>query len=320
MKLVSIIVPIYKVENYLERCIESLINQTYENLEIILVDDGSPDKCPSICDDWAQKDDRIKVVHKENGGLSDARNAGFAVSTGELVCYIDSDDWIEPEFVDEMYNALISTDADVAECATKYVSEEGRVIKIRNAPDCVELDKLKALELLVKEKGVYQTVWNKMYRRELCISFEKGKLNEDEFFTWKVFDNINKLAIVEKSLYNYLQRNGSIIQSNYSIRRLDGVHALFERMQALQKYDSLADLTRQQLTLASMWHLQSSLRCLKGDIKTNAVNDIIAIVRKTPKVKWSKLQLNIKYRVWYTAFCFCPKTIARIRNFFNIGV
>ncbi len=318
--LVSVIVPIYNVERYLDRCVESIVNQTYKNLEIILVDDGSPDNCPEMCDEWARKDNRIKVVHKPNGGLSDARNAGFEVSNGELICYIDSDDWIELNFIHSLYEAMMNAQADVVECATNYVSEDGHVLRIRKTPDSVHLDKISALRKLVLEDGVYQTVWNKLYKREVCIPFEKGKLNEDEFFTWKVFDNINKLALVEKPMYNYLQRGGSIIQSNYSIRRLDGLRAKFERMQELQKYERLASLTSQQLALDCMWHLQSVLRCLDGEEKTSAVNEILDILRNTPKVKWNRLQLNLKYRVWYTGFRLMPKTISKLRNCLGIGL
>lgn len=318
--LVSVIVPIYNVERYLDRCVESIVNQTYRNLEIILVDDGSPDKCPEICDEWARKDNRIKVVHKENGGLSDARNAGFEVSNGELVCYIDSDDWIELDFILSLYEAMMNSQADIAECATNYVSEDGHVLRIRKTPDSVHLDKISALRKLVLEDGVYQTVWNKLYRRELCIPFEKGKLNEDEFFTWRVLDNANLIAFVEKPLYNYLQRGGSIIQSDYNIRRLDGVRAKFERMQELQKYESLASLTRQQLALDCMWHLQSVLRCLDGEEKTNAIKEIISILNKTQKVKWKHLELNLKYRVWYVSFRRFPLAIGRLRNYLKIGL
>ncbi len=318
--LVSVIVPIYNVEKYVDRCVESIVSQTYKNLEIILVDDGSPDRCPEMCDEWALKDKRIRVVHKENGGLSDARNAGFDVSSGELICYIDSDDWIKPDFVSSMYVTMLNDGVDVVECATNYVSEEGRIIRIRKTPDVEKIDKINALNRLVLEDGVYQTVWNKLYKREICIPFEKGKLNEDEYFTWKVFDNINKLAFVERPLYNYLQRGGSIIQSNYTIRRLDGLRAKFERMQELQKYEILASLTRQQLTIDCMWHLQSVLRCLDGEEKTRAVNEILDMLRNTPKVKWNHLQLNMKYRVWYMAFRRMPLAVARLRNLINVGL
>ena len=117
--LISVIVPIYHVEQYLNRCVESLVNQTYSNLEIILVDDGSPDNCPKMCDDWVQKDSRIKVIHKGNGGLSDARNAGMQIANGDVISFIDSDDWIDPKFFEVMLNVMQDDESDIVSCGVK---------------------------------------------------------------------------------------------------------------------------------------------------------------------------------------------------------
>ena len=124
--LISVIVPIYNVEKYLERCVESIINQTYKNLEIILVDDGSPDNCPQMCDDYAKKDSRIKVVHKKNGGLSDARNAGMKVATGEYVSFIDSDDYISLDFYETLLETIVDNDSDIVECSVVKFYENGK--------------------------------------------------------------------------------------------------------------------------------------------------------------------------------------------------
>ena len=164
MDLISVIVPIYKVEEYLDCCIRSIINQTYSNLEIILVDDGSPDGCPEICDAWVKKDSRIKVIHKENGGLSDARNAGMVIASGEYVAFIDSDDRVESEFIQKLYNVITEHNADIAECAVSYVDENGNILRVRNSAPITEMGKIEALHRLVLEDGVFQTVWNKLYR------------------------------------------------------------------------------------------------------------------------------------------------------------
>ena len=124
--LISVIVPIYNVEKYLDRCVESIINQTYKNLEIILVDDGSPDNCTQMCDDYAKKDSRIRVVHKENGGLSDARNAGMEVATGEYVSFIDSDDYISLDFYETLFQTMIDNDSDIVECSVVKFYENGK--------------------------------------------------------------------------------------------------------------------------------------------------------------------------------------------------
>lgn len=318
--LVSIIVPIYNVELYLDHCVQSIVDQTYKNLEIILVDDGSPDNCPAMCDSWAAKDNRIKVIHKKNGGLSDARNAGLQIASGELISFIDSDDWVEPNFVQYLYGAMEETNAEIAECSTRYVTEDGTVIKTRKAGSGI-LDCITALRKLVLEDGVYQTVWNKLYRRELIqgIPFALGKYNEDEFWTYQVVERVQRLATVEMPLYNYLQRGTSIIGTGYNIRRLDGLEARFQRMQHLQKYDELATLTRQQFMLDCMWHLQCALRCLKNQEKKTTVETILSFKVKTPNVVQRDLTLNWKYQIWYVLFCNFPVYTARIRNSLKIG-
>ncbi len=321
MDLISVIVPIYKVEPYLDCCIRSIVGQTYDNLEIILVDDGSPDRCGAICDAWAERDSRIKVIHKENGGLSDARNAGIAIATGDLVSFIDSDDSIAPEFLERLHRALTQSHADVAECAVAFVDERGLTLRQRNAAPIAEADKIEALRRLIQEDGVYQTVWNKLYRREIIhgILFEKGRLNEDEFWTYQVFDRIGKLAIVPEPLYNYLQRSTSIIGVGYNIRRLDGLEARFQRMEYLQKYEELAALTRQELAVACMWHYQCAKTYLTGPDREQALDFIRGIMKKCPSVPLSALRGKLTHRVWYVLFRTAPDFTVWVRNKIGIG-
>lgn len=318
--LISVIVPIYKVEQYLDRCVKSIVEQTYTNLEIILVDDGSPDNCPAMCDAWAERDPRIKVIHKENGGLSDARNAGLEVATGELISFIDSDDWIEPTFYEQLWGAMQTTGAEIAACATDFVAENGNAIRTRHAASG-PMGRMEALRRLVLEDGVYQTVWNMLYRRDSIegIPFEIGKYNEDEFWTYRVLDRIERLVTVSEPLYKYRQRGTSIIGMGYNIRRLDGLEARFRRMQYLQKYEELACLTRQQFTFDCMWHLQCALRYLKGEEQQQAKEQILRLLRKTPEVPRDKLTANWKYQVWYRLFRQMPVAVANARNFLKVG-
>lgn len=322
MDLISVIVPIYNVEPYLNRCIESIAKQTYKNLEIILVDDGSPDNCPAMCDTWAKKDSRIKVIHKKNGGLSDARNAGLAAATGDLIGFIDSDDWIEADFFSSLFNAMESTSAEVAECATAYTAENGMVIRVRGEASPSIISRIDALRRLVLEDGVYQTVWNKLYQRRIIegIPFVVGKCNEDEFWTYQVLDRIQNLATVETPLYHYLQRNTSIIGVGYNIRRLDGLEARFRRMQYLQKYEELATLTRQQFVLDCMWHLQCALRCLNSQEQKVSKCMILSFQAKTPKVSRRDLTVGRKTKIWYFLFRLMPFFTARLRNLLKIGL
>lgn len=322
MAQISVIVPIYKVEAYLNKCVESIVRQTYTDLEIILVDDGSPDTCPQMCDDWADKDSRIKVVHKENGGLSDARNAGLAVATGEYISFIDSDDWIEPGFMEVLLDAITNTGADIAECGTRLVDEAGNKLSGRGVKADETLSSVDALVRLVNEAGIFQTVWNKLYRRSVIgdILFEKGKYNEDDYFSYQVFDRAKKVTIVSKPMYNYLQRSGSIMGVGYNPRRLEGLQARVLRMNYLQKYPETANLTRQNLVLDCMWHLQSILRHLEGQAQKDAKRTVLDILKSVPKVPGNKLTLNAKYKLWYTMFRTAPVQTAKLRNTLKIGL
>ena len=176
--------------------------------------------------------------------------------------------------------------------------------------------------MLIREDGIYQTVWNKLYRREVLkdIFFEKGKYHEDDFWTYQVFDRMERLAPVSRPMYHYLQRSGSIMGAGYSIKRLDGMEARFRRMKDLSKYPRLMHLTRQQMILECMWHLQSILRHLQGAERTAAMNTVLKMKRQTPKVAGKDLTLNLKYRLWYRSFLIAPKFTARMRNLLNIGV
>lgn len=320
--LISVIVPVYKVDKYLDRCIESIVGQTYSSLEIILVDDGSPDQSPAMCDDWAKKDNRIRVLHKKNGGLSDARNVGLAAATGELIGFIDSDDWIEKSFFECLYQAMIETGADVAECATAYDTEDGTLIRIRKEAPASLLERKETLRRLILEDGVYQTVWNKLYRREIVreVAFVLGKCNEDDFWTYQVLDRGKKLAIVEAPLYHYLQRDTSIIGAGYNLQRLDGLEARFQRMEYLQKYDELDKLTCQQFIFDCMWHLQCALCFLKGKEQSIALKKILSFKERTPRVKRREMTLHWKYKVWYFMFNSVPVLTAKIRNRLKMGL
>ena len=179
---ISVVIPVYKVEPYLDQCIQSVVEQTYTNLEIILVDDGSPDHCPAMCDAWSKRDNRIKVIHKENGGLSDARNAGLAIATGQYISFIDSDDWISLDMFEVLVGMLRETDAQIVECGTVLVYPQSKPQKM-SAPARVELSVKEysteeAMRHLLIEDEFSPMVWNKLYCRE-CVSdirFEVGKM------------------------------------------------------------------------------------------------------------------------------------------------
>lgn len=237
-ELISIIIPIYKVEKYLDRCIQSIVNQTYQNLEIILVDDGSPDKCPCICDEWAKKDLRIKVIHQKNEGVSAARNAGIGISKGSYIGFVDSDDYIEIDMYEKLYNAIKAEAAELAICSCDIVSEDGQLIE-DNSPikDEIFTGKL-GLKKMVQHGGwYYVVVWNKLYSRNIVneIKFPIGKIYEDEVFSHEVFWKCSKIVSIKQNLYKYVQRPESIMSSQNSIRSLDAIEVFCDRVSFYKK-------------------------------------------------------------------------------------
>lgn len=240
--LISVIVPIYNVEEYLNRCVESIVNQTYQNLEIILVDDGSPDKCPQMCDEWACKDSRIKVIHKENGGLSDARNAGMKIATGEYIAFVDSDDLVSYTFSEDLLNAILTTKSDLSACDVENFIDDTDVNFSEGAVgEVASYTSEQALSQLIKGQGFRAVAWNKLYHSSLLKgeSFEFGKFHEDEFFTYRILDKCKRLAYINVPLYKYRQREGSIM-SVRSDRHLDMLEAGLQRLDLLKnKYPIL---------------------------------------------------------------------------------
>lgn len=235
MDLISVIVPVYKVEPYLDRCVQSIVDQTYHNLEIILVDDGSPDNCGAMCDAWAAKDSRIKVIHKENGGLSDARNAGMAVATGKYIGFVDSDDWIHPEFFSLLHNGISKFSAEISACDVT-ISDAYIAPATFDAPSYTQYSAEQALQTLIQGKVFRATAWNKLYRRELLQRelFPVGKFHEDEFLTYRILGKAKMLCHVDVPLYHYFQRPGSIMHS-LDIRHIDTLDAYRERLNYLEK-------------------------------------------------------------------------------------
>lgn len=231
--LVSVIVPVYKVEKYLEKCVASIISQTYKNLEIILVDDGSPDNCPNMCDEFAKKDKRIKVIHKENGGLSDARNAGLDIMTGDFVCFVDSDDWVESTYVETMLVEQQKINADVVACGINLVDEESGEVGIYYKLDkTTTFESSEIIEKYYNGNGIISGVaWNKLYKKQIFenLRYPKGIVFEDVAIILNVLFQCNKIVILEDTLYNYLDRSGSIMKSAWNHQKLVSKLFMFEQ-------------------------------------------------------------------------------------------
>lgn len=226
-ELISVIVPVYKVEKYLSKCIDSIINQTYKNLEIILIDDGSPDECPKICDEYSKKDNRIKVIHKQNGGLSDARNFGIDESKGDYITFIDSDDYIDSDYIELLYKLLKENNSDISICNPKYIYENNtEKINEDKKVDKKQIEvytKYEAIETMLYQKEFDTSAWGKLYKSELLqnIRFPKGKMYEDLDTIYKIFLNADKITYTNLKKYFYLQRETSIMGKPFNIKDMD---------------------------------------------------------------------------------------------------
>ena len=220
---ISVVVSIYNIENYVEKAIRSICDQTYRNLEIILVDDGSTDNSGKLCDKWARVDDRIQVIHKNNGGLSSARNAGTEIATGEYIAFVDGDDWIDPEMYEEILLAMQSFDADIAICNYKEVSRKG--VADTSTDDITFFEGKETLEVFVKEDESYQiqnAAWNKLYKRSLMgdLRFPEGKLFEDIVYTTKLLAKSQRVVYLNKAYYNYIFDRSDSIMNSKKVERL----------------------------------------------------------------------------------------------------
>lgn len=226
MKLISVVIPVYNVAEYLVECIESVLKQTYTNLEIILVDDGSLDNSGKICDDYAKKDSRIVVIHKQNGGLSSARNAALEIIKGCYVVFVDSDDYIESTMIEVLYNKINQYNADISICAYRLTS---KIDIFDSEPECREflMTGKKLIMAYINRDSNYtitHAVWNRLYKKELLegLKFCEGRVHEDILFSTEVMLRIQKAIYVDKYLYNYRDnRPGSITGRKYSLKSVD---------------------------------------------------------------------------------------------------
>lgn len=249
--LISVIVPIYKVENYLDKCIDSIVAQTYKNIEIWLVDDGSPDRCGEMCDKWAYKDSRIKVIHKENGGLSDARNVAIDKATGEWITFIDSDDYVTEDYVETLYDLVRRNNAQVGVALhTEFL--EGREPK-PNQLRYVEkvMSANEAIKKMFYQEMFDTTAWGKIYHRSLFangIRYPKGVLFEDLPTTYLLMKQASKVAFCNKVILFYLLRKTSIEGLPFSAKKLDSALYVIESFQSHAKdLEGLEKATRCRL-------------------------------------------------------------------------
>lgn len=273
--LVSVIIPVYKVEKYLNRCVDSVLAQTYTNIEIILVDDGSPDNCGNICDHYQKKDTRIHVLHKKNGGLSDARNAGFDISNGDYVTFIDSDDYVEASFIEQLLENLIKHNADIIECG--YI--KGEKTMLPNSASELVCTEFTSEQFLRNWHGKYKnfetTAWGKLYRKEVFIDkdgekilYPVGRLHEDILTTHRLVENAEKIVVLNRALYHYTINSSGITKAPITRKRLlDYIFAQEQRLDFFEKSQYKSAYKRLFVLTAQGWILYYCMgkKCLKKD-------------------------------------------------------
>ncbi|MBP3684228.1 MAG: glycosyltransferase [Oscillospiraceae bacterium] len=278
LPLLSIIVPVYKVEAYLDKCLASLTAQTYGNLEILLVEDGSPDGSGAICDAWAERDSRIKVIHQENQGGGAARNAALEIARGELLAFVDSDDYVHPELYTHLYS-LLQQGADIAECG--YVDTfDNEAVLGGGSREPVFYSRQEAMALHIRDEHFRQIIWNKLYRRPVAegIRFPVGTKIDDEYFTWQLLAKAERLVCSEFVGYAYRQQPDSIMHGRFSVKRVQSLDAKKQRLAYLkERLPQLENLAKEDLVMTCLFVMQESLRSLKGEELREAKN----LIRET---------------------------------------
>ena len=301
--LISIIVPVYNVEKYLEKCVGSILAQTYGHLEIILIDDGSTDKSSEICDQFAGENDCVKVIHQDNKGVSAARNRGIACAKGDFLAFIDGDDYVLPDMIENLYSRIVKDYSDLAICGYKKVDEEGRILSVTTIPDAV-VSGVQAIQLHYKQTaGIMMIPVNKLYRRKLfnTVRFPVGKRCEDEATFYRILDLCERVSILSIPLYLYVQHEDSFMGGEYSVERLDGVEAFYERYLF---YCDHKDQYRELIQLEGklfIWQFYDAIRHFhpKTERERERVREICKMARKMyvqHEVKWTfreKLKLLI---------------------------
>lgn len=266
LPLISVVVPVYKVEAYLDKCVQSIVNQTYTNLEILLVDDGSPDNSGAICDAWAAKDSRVRVIHKENGGGGDARNRALEIARGERIAFVDSDDYIAPDMFQHLHE-LLEMGADIAECAYLETQDDFALFS-EETGEITTHTVQEAMLGNIRDTVFRQLIWNKLYRAEMVgdIRFPVGTKIDDEYFTYRVLLNAKTLIRSRKVCYAYRQQGDSVMHQAFSLRRMEeGLRAKQQRLVCLQeRMPELVYEAKFDLFFSCLFSMQGCLTALQG--------------------------------------------------------
>lgn len=322
MDLISVIVPVYKVEKYLDRCVESIVNQTYKNLEIILVDDGSPDSCPIMCDEWAKRDSRIKVIHKKNGGGGEARNVALDIAKGEFISLIDSDDYIESHMFEHLMG-LMSEEIDIAECGIIATDTDCAVLDNGDSFVHTVYTTQDAMALHIEDKLFCQTPPNKIYRRNVIgdIRFPVGNRIDDEFWTYRVIANSRKLVRTSCSMYAYRQQPDSVMHKSFSISRLQAVEAKSQRIMLIEKkFPQLVAIAKINLWYTCLYMGQMSILHICREERERAFRILNDTISCYPLFCNEIKRLPLKQKVWAYFSKISFIATCKLRNYLHIGI
>lgn len=280
-KQISIIVPVYKVERYLDKCITSILNQTFRNFELLLIDDGSPDKSGEICDKYAVKDERVKVFHRENQGIASVRNFGVSKATGDYICFVDSDDYVFETYLERLYTAITTTDAKIAVCEHINFQDGDKEPELSEYPSSGNIDvKKDAIDEYIADlehTERYVCVWNKIYERDVWenIAFPAGKIYEDMYVWYKLLDNAKNVALIDDVLYARRLNEGSISHKPYNLEQWYMVDSKMEQLEYFKKQGKQRLV---EISFDSIMHFfWANLNGMRGKSITN--NDIISEYR-----------------------------------------
>ena len=283
-ELISVIVPVYNVEKYINKCIDSIINQTYKNLEIILVDDGTLDNCGKICDEYEKKDNRIKVIHKENGGLSDARNAGIEISKGSYITLVDADDYILEDYVEFLYNILKENKAEMSVCKHMVIYDNGGEINTGSGKEYV-LSPKEALKMMLYGDDFDVSAWGKLYSRQLFenVKYPKGRVFEDAATTYKLIDLCNTIAFKSEAKYIYFVRENSITTKSFNPKKMDLITSTGEMTKyVMEKYPDLENAANRRLMYSHLSTLTQLVMSNKKELPDykKYENEIVAYIKE----------------------------------------
>lgn len=286
-ELISVIVPIYNVEKYINKCVDSIINQTYKNIEIILVNDGSTDNCYNICNEYEKKDNRIKVIHQENSGLSEARNAGIKIANGEYLAFIDGDDYILEDMLEYLYGLINETNSEISVCNfIRYWNDDKKIVDYDITRKKIVLNKEKALKEILKNDLLKSFAWNKLYKKSLFknVKYPKGMKMEDVATTYKLISNSEKVVIGKVPKYYYIQRDGSILATKSTSMYIDYYKAVYERYKFIDK--KYPNLEKQNVNTLINFLIGMNLvndKKLKEYINKNNTNGLLKEIVNTKK-------------------------------------